>query len=262
MRRIDRFDEYMKHSGLNDNRVTNQLGLSIGTLGKSRKEGRDLSDRSVEKILKFYVDLNRVWLLTGVGEMLNKKKEEEEMEKKREEEEKKNALSRLGANWDKGDKENFVSEVTEIPFTDFRAVEFVDLHASAGPLGMSNIDFLPDTKRRLIPKEYENGNYLVVRVDGDSMNDGTPRSLYDGDEVLICEKTNYRWYEMPIRKTLFVICSRDGNVLKQIGEINFKEGYIVCHSFNPSHGDYRIAFEDILQVFVVLHVVYRKISVD
>lgn len=71
MRRIDRFDEYMKYSGLNDNKVTNQLGLSIGILGKSRKEGRDLSDRVVEKILKFYGNLNHVWLLTGEGEMLS-----------------------------------------------------------------------------------------------------------------------------------------------------------------------------------------------
>ena len=71
MRRIDRFDEYMKYSGLNDNKVTNQLGLSIGILGKSRKEGRDLSDRVVEKILKFYRNLNHVWLLTGEGEMLS-----------------------------------------------------------------------------------------------------------------------------------------------------------------------------------------------
>ena len=61
----------MKYSGLNDNKVTNQLGLSIGILGKSRKEGRDLSDRVVEKILKFYGNLNHVWLLTGEGEMLS-----------------------------------------------------------------------------------------------------------------------------------------------------------------------------------------------
>lgn len=210
---------------------------------------RGAGKQVLSKILTKFPEVNANWLLTGEGEMLNKKKRED-------------VLARLGANWDKGDRENFVSEVTEIPLSEFREVEFVDLHASAGPLGVSNIDFLPDTKRRLISKEYENGNYLVVRVDGDSMNDGTPRSLYDGDEVLIREKTNERWYEMPIRKTLFVICSRDGNVLKQIGEINFQEGYIVCHSFNPSYKDYRITFEDIIQVFVVLHVVYRKISVD
>lgn len=71
MRRIERFDNYLSYKGLNDNIVTNDLGLSVGTIGKSRKEGRDLSDRVVELILNFYTDLNRVWLLTGEGEMLN-----------------------------------------------------------------------------------------------------------------------------------------------------------------------------------------------
>lgn len=70
-RKIERFDKYMKYKGLNDNKVTNSLGLSIGTLGKSRKENRDLSDRNIENILKFYTDLNRTWLLTGEGEMLD-----------------------------------------------------------------------------------------------------------------------------------------------------------------------------------------------
>ena len=69
-RKIERFDKYMKYKGLNDNKVTNSLGLSIGTLGKSRKENRDLSDRNIENILKFYTDLSRIWLLTGEGEML------------------------------------------------------------------------------------------------------------------------------------------------------------------------------------------------
>ena len=60
----------MRFKGLNDNRVTVQLGLSIGTLGKSRKEGRDLSDKVVERILNFYIDIDRIWLLTGEGPML------------------------------------------------------------------------------------------------------------------------------------------------------------------------------------------------
>lgn len=69
-RKIDRFDKYMIVKGLNDNKVTLKLSLSIGTLGKSRKEGRDLSDRVIEQILNNYTDLNKVWLMTGEGEML------------------------------------------------------------------------------------------------------------------------------------------------------------------------------------------------
>jgi hypothetical protein len=69
-RAIDRFDAYMASAGLNDNKVTVQLGLAVGLIGKSRKPGRDLSRPVIEKILAYYTDLNGVWLLTGEGEML------------------------------------------------------------------------------------------------------------------------------------------------------------------------------------------------
>lgn len=69
-RRIDRFDQYKDYKHLTDNKVTVQLGLSNGTIGKSRKENRDLSDAVIEQILNFYTDLSREWLLYGEGEML------------------------------------------------------------------------------------------------------------------------------------------------------------------------------------------------
>jgi len=69
-RKIDRFDKYVNFRGLNSNRVTREAQLSIGTLGKSRKEGKDLSNKSIEKILKCYLELNRKWLLYGEGDML------------------------------------------------------------------------------------------------------------------------------------------------------------------------------------------------
>lgn len=70
-RLIDRFDKYQEYKGLNDNKVTVQLDLSVGLIGKSRVEGHDLGKKTIEKILKFYNDLNRTWLLTGEGSMLN-----------------------------------------------------------------------------------------------------------------------------------------------------------------------------------------------
>ena len=69
-RKIDRLDKYMKHSRLNDNKLTKLAGLTIGVIGKSRKDGRDLSSGSIEKVLLVCADLNSTWLLTGEGEML------------------------------------------------------------------------------------------------------------------------------------------------------------------------------------------------
>ena len=70
MRMIDRFDLYMKYKRLNDNQVSKQLELTNGVIGKSRKEGRDLSARVLELIENYYTDLNISWLRTGEGEML------------------------------------------------------------------------------------------------------------------------------------------------------------------------------------------------
>ena len=70
MRIIDRFDEYMTFKHLNDNRATKDLGFSIGMIGKSRNEGRDLSKKAVHRILAVYNDLDETWFKTGEGEMI------------------------------------------------------------------------------------------------------------------------------------------------------------------------------------------------
>lgn len=69
-RKIDRFDQYMKLRHLTDSQVTNYLGLSNGLLGKSRKEGRDLSEKAIQLITEFYYDINSDWLIFGEGRMI------------------------------------------------------------------------------------------------------------------------------------------------------------------------------------------------
>lgn len=69
--RFERFDKYMKYKGLNDNQVTSQCELGQGLLNQARKGKSDLGDKTIAKLLIKYQDLNRVWLLTGEGDMLN-----------------------------------------------------------------------------------------------------------------------------------------------------------------------------------------------
>ena len=68
-RRIDRLDQYARVKNLNDNRITQDCGLSVGTLGKSRKPGKDLSVRTIQLILEKYQDINTNWFMTGEGDM-------------------------------------------------------------------------------------------------------------------------------------------------------------------------------------------------
>ena len=152
------------------------------------------------------------------------------------------------------EEKKYVEEVSPIPYDNYMEVEYADLSTVAGRLGGYNPATLPEMKRRLIPKEFDRGNYLVVRVDGDSMDDGTSISIPDGTEILIKEYYLEKGEKLPIRGNLFVIVSTEGTVFKQIIEHNTEEGYIICHSYNQKYNDYRINLSEVLQIFI-----YRKI---
>lgn len=68
--KMQRFDVYMKAKGLNDNKVTEQCNLSQGLLGQARTGKSDLGPKTIDKILRTYQDLNKIWLMTGEGEMI------------------------------------------------------------------------------------------------------------------------------------------------------------------------------------------------
>lgn len=67
---FDRLDKFMSCKGLNDNQMTIQAELSVGSLGKQRKGARGLSSESIAKILHSYKELDANWLLTSEGTML------------------------------------------------------------------------------------------------------------------------------------------------------------------------------------------------
>ncbi len=69
-RRIDRIDEYLRYKGMRSNRLESMCGLSSGILSKARAGLTDIGTTTINKILDHCDDMNRVWLITGDGEML------------------------------------------------------------------------------------------------------------------------------------------------------------------------------------------------
>lgn len=70
-REIDRLDKYLKHKGISDYSFSKNTGNSDGFLRGSRKTSSSLTDKTREKIFAAYPDLNKIWLLTGEGDMFN-----------------------------------------------------------------------------------------------------------------------------------------------------------------------------------------------
>lgn len=225
----ERLKEFLKYKNLSQKKFEEICGLSNGYVNSMRKSIKP--ETYDEQIAPNFPELNKVWLLLGKGEML-KSSEESPI---------------------KGD------EVKAVPYDNYMMVEYADLGTSAGTLGGGdNPAYLPETKRRLVPKEFDSGKYLVVGVYGDSMDDGSSISIPHGTEILIKECILSNGEKLPIRNNLFVIVSRSGTVFKQIIEHNTEKGYIMCRSYNPKYKDYKILLEEVIQIFVFRKVVsYR-----
>ena len=69
-KKYDRLVNYANVKGLTLAKISRAVGISSGLLSKGAKEDTDISDSVCLKISEIFTDLNKRWLLTGVGEML------------------------------------------------------------------------------------------------------------------------------------------------------------------------------------------------
>lgn len=216
MRRIERFDKYMKYKELNDNKVTVQLGLSVGTLGKSRKCGRDLSDKVIEQILNFYTDLNRIWLLTGEGKMI-----------------KDNITQNVNEDNNPTEPEETATTVLLLPVS-----------AQGGSLN----DFVVSVKDSDCEKVVSpiRGVDFAMQVSGDSMSPEYP----NGSRVFIKrinERAFIEWGKA------YVLDTCNGTIIKTLVPSEQK-GFVKCVSINqdPIYAPFEVSLQDIYGVYKVL----------
>lgn len=120
----------MENKGINDNQMTVAAGLSVGLLGKLKKNGKGMSSVNIEKILSSYPELNAEWLLTGKGDMI---------------------------------KENNSIKLSE----DGTGIPLIPVEAMAGCFTGSQTVLLQECERYVVPA-FKNADFLI-RVSGDSM---------------------------------------------------------------------------------------------
>lgn len=153
------------------------------------------------------------------------------------------------------------SEAVQKDDSEFMEVAYLPRYAQAGYLDSIQDESIPDVETKLVPKEYEKGNYLIVEITGDSMDDGSKRSIMDGDSVLIKELQRIHWSnKLHFKQYLFVIMSREGVVCKQITAHNVETGIITCHSWNELYKDYDLDLRDVFKIFYIKKIIDRKIK--
>ena len=206
----------LDYSGLTYPKFASKLGKDSPQFLRDIVKGKTktISEKIIELITKAFPEINENWLKTGHGFMLD------------------------NSNLEIDYLNQYTDSVIPQDFDGQMLVEFRDLSVAAGPLNQT-LENTP-TRQMLVPREYDRGEYLVVKVNGRSMEDGTEFSIANGSNILIKKYYLENGDKLPIRGNLFVIDAKEGQALKQIVEHNIEEGYIICHSYNPDFKDYKV----------------------
>ena len=228
---------YLEQIKMGRNKFEKKAGLSLGYITKLKSmPGGD----ALEKIMSAAPDLNRVWLLTGEGEMF---------------------------------KTNVVPLVTEVVEKWYETkngnvfyrkhngklvMESMVLPIAA--LGSPEDEFATILEEGDFEKvfwdvdEVHHGNYYTFRVKGNSMDDGSRGSFAEGDIVLVRELPKDDWMpKLRYKDWPFWVVVWGNNV--RIKQILDQDGdTITLHSLNPSpeYTDFDLKLSEVSRLFNVV----------
>lgn len=214
---------FIKYKELNNKQFEDMCGLGNGFVSKI---GYSIREPKIELISTAFPELNKDWLVRGVGEMLN--------------------------------NTNLTPKYNEaIPIQqDIVYIPLVNQFAYAGYLdGYSDVTYMEQLpKIPFIVDREGHGNYIAFEVKGDSMNNGTEESYLEGDRLYCREIAQYLWAtsKLHLRKWDFVIVHEDGIIVKRIIDHDVENHTITIHSLNDMYPDRILDLCDVKQIFNVI----------
>jgi len=196
--------------GLKKNSFEKTIGVSHGYIDKLRECP---SNDKLESIYLAFPDLNRIWLLTGEGEMLNS------------------------------------SSVDSAPASGGGPAEglpLIPVDAMAGALSGTSYDPISryDCEDMYNVPVFRGAEFLI-RVQGDSM-----QPKYMSGDIIACRRVSLDrlWFQWG---KAYVLDTQQGAILKRI-EPSRKKGCISACSENPKYKPFDISVDDINGIAIVL----------
>lgn len=208
----ERIEMFIEHQGIRRSVFEKSCGFSNGY---TRNLKENPSATKIEDILNVYPELNRVWLMTGEGEMLRSRSPD--------------------CGDEAGDLTPSERQMIAEGLRDgrFRMVPLINIDSVGGILSENEITPSEQYIIRMMPFTEARDGDLAILESGSSMYPTIP----PGSVLLIREVVD--WQEYFGYGGLFVLCLKDGRRVTKVvlRHDTMPKKYVVCHSYNPDVAD-------------------------
>lgn len=246
----ERIRRIVEQSGKSVRAYAEFSGIAQTTLNDCIKGATEPKFGLIDRIVNAEPNINPDWLLTGKGDMYITKSEPKPYDTDRQ-------TSRMILNEDQ--EPYFVStagsKYFEMPNGRFRMrVPLIPVKAYAKYVDeCRDVEFANDLEEvEFIVDKIGLGRYFAFEIKGDSMDDGSKRSLSDKDIVLARELSPEHWKsKLHNDEFPFWIIALDSTIVcKQIVDQDVNRCEITCHSLNPSpeYADFTVSLNDVRQL--------------
>lgn len=239
----ERIKAIVDNSGKSVRAYAEFAGIAQTTLNDCIKGLTEPKFGIIDKIVNVEPNIDADWLLTGRGEMFRSEIAQRESHFMSEDEQEPYFVNSSGVKYFEMPNGRFRMRVPLVPVRAY--AKYVDECRDADFVNkLEEVEFIVD--------KIGLGRYYAFEIKGDSMDDGSKRSISDKDVVLARELSRDYWKgrlhndEYPF----WIIILNNTIVCKQIVDQDVEKGIITCHSLNPSpeYANFELHMDDVCQL--------------